>query len=135
MRNLATGLFDRLADASIFFSFDRSGFRRHQRSFRAADLEVDLAGKRCLVTGANSGLGYQLALGLAERGAGDEKDETLGWSQQKLFTEATSEMRGGNYAKAIEYYEILESRFPFGKYAHQAQINVAYAYYRYAEPE
>lgn len=65
----------------------------------------------------------------------DEKDETAGWSQQKLFTEATDEMRAGNYEKAIKYYEILESRYPYGKYTHQAQLNIAYAYYRFAEPE
>ena len=56
----------------------------------------------------------------------EEKDETRGWSQQKLFTEATAEMNAGNYEKAIKYYEILESRYPFGKYAHQAQINVVF---------
>lgn len=67
--------------------------------------------------------------------AGDEKDETLGWSQQKLYTEATDEMQAGSYERAIKYYEILESRYPFGKYAHQAQLNVAYCYYRFAEPE
>ena len=64
-----------------------------------------------------------------------EKDETLGWSQQKLFSEATDEMYNGNYEKAIKYYEILESRYPFGKYAHQAQLNVAYAYYKDSQPE
>jgi outer membrane protein assembly factor BamD len=68
-------------------------------------------------------------------GAFKDKDETLGWSQQKLYTEATDEMNAGNYERAIKYYEILESRYPFGKYAHQAQLNVAYAYYRFAEPE
>jgi outer membrane protein assembly factor BamD len=64
-----------------------------------------------------------------------EKDETLGWSQQKLFTEATDEMRAGNYERAIRYYETLESRYPFGKFAHQSRLNVAYAYYRHQEPE
>ena len=65
----------------------------------------------------------------------EEKDETVDWSQQKLFTEATDEMHAGNYERAIKYYETLESRYPFGKYAHQAQINLAYAYYRFSEPE
>lgn len=65
----------------------------------------------------------------------EEKDETLGWSQQKLFAEATDELYSGSYERAIKYYEILESRYPFGKYAHQAQLNLAYAYYRFAEPE
>lgn len=58
-----------LLDASIYFSFDGSGFRRHQRSFDPSDLEVDLSGRRCLVTGANSGIGYATAAALAERGA------------------------------------------------------------------
>jgi len=64
-----------------------------------------------------------------------EKDETEGWSQQKLFNEATGDMKAGNYERAIKYYEILESRYPFGKYAHQAQLNIAYSYFRFYEPE
>lgn len=76
-----------------------------------------------------------LVLTLTACSAFQDKDETLGWSQQKLFTEASDEMRGGNYELAIKYYEILESRYPFGKYAHQSQLNVAYAYYRFGEPE
>jgi outer membrane protein assembly factor BamD len=65
----------------------------------------------------------------------DEKDETRGWSQQKLYSEATAELDAGAYERAIKYYELLESRYPFGKYAHQSQINLAYAYYRFSEPE
>ena len=50
-------------------SFDRIGYRRHARSFRAADLDVRLDGRRCLVTGGNAGLGRCTAQMLAERGA------------------------------------------------------------------
>jgi NAD(P)-dependent dehydrogenase (short-subunit alcohol dehydrogenase family) len=60
---------DRLLDASVFYSFDRSGFHRHEAAFVAADLDVDLTGRVCLVTGANSGIGLQTTLALAERGA------------------------------------------------------------------
>ena len=76
-----------------------------------------------------------LAMTLSACSALQDKDETLGWSQQKLFTEANDEMRAGNYDVAIKYFEILESRYPFGKYAHQSQLNVAYAYYRFSEHE
>ena len=58
-----------LLDASILFSFDRSGYRRHARSFAPDDLDVDLAGRVCLVTGANSGIGFETSRALAERGA------------------------------------------------------------------
>lgn len=65
----------------------------------------------------------------------DEEDETKTWNQQKLFNEANDELRSGNYDRAIRYYEILESRYPYGKHIQQTQINVAYAYYRFNEPE
>jgi NAD(P)-dependent dehydrogenase (short-subunit alcohol dehydrogenase family) len=63
------GLIHRILDRSVLFSFDRSGFKRHQRGFDRSDLEVSLRGRVCLVTGANSGLGLAAAEGLAERGA------------------------------------------------------------------
>ncbi|MGZ3252977.1 MAG: outer membrane protein assembly factor BamD [Burkholderiaceae bacterium] len=60
----------------------------------------------------------------------DLEDETKTWSASKLYSEATDEMAGGAYDKAIQYYEKLESRYPFGTYAQQAQMQIAYAYYR-----
>ncbi|MCB9604681.1 MAG: SDR family NAD(P)-dependent oxidoreductase [Sandaracinus sp.] len=60
---------DRLLDASIVFSFDRTGYRRHAKAFEPEDLEVDLRGRTCLVTGASSGLGVEVARELAARGA------------------------------------------------------------------
>jgi dehydrogenase/reductase SDR family member 12 len=50
-------------------SFDRFGFLRHQRNFKPNDIPETLAGKTYLITGANSGLGFETALDLATRGA------------------------------------------------------------------
>jgi len=66
---------------------------------------------------------------------GKEYDQTEGWSASKLYAEAASEMDSGNYKQAIELYEKLESRYPFGRYAMQAQLDVAYANYRAEEPD
>lgn len=64
-----------------------------------------------------------------------EEDETRDWSAQKLFTEANYSLDQGDYEQAIKYYEALEARYPFGVQATQAQLNVAYAYYKYDEPD
>jgi outer membrane protein assembly factor BamD len=77
-----------------------------------------------------------IALGLAACGpASEDIDLTADWSVEKFYLEARAELENKNYLTAIEYYETLESRYPFGKYATQAQIDVAYAYYKYNEPE
>jgi outer membrane protein assembly factor BamD len=62
-------------------------------------------------------------------------DPTADWTVDIFYNEARKEMNAGNYLTAIEYYETLESRFPFGKYATQAQIDVAYAYFKFNEPD
>jgi outer membrane protein assembly factor BamD len=67
--------------------------------------------------------------------AKEEVDPTADWSVEQFYAEARKELARENYLTAIEYYETLESRFPFGKYATQAQIDVAYAYFKFDEPD
>ena len=79
-----------------------------------------------------------IAMALVIAGCGPAKediDPTADWSVEKFYLSARSEMLKENYLTAIEYYETLESRFPFGRYATQAQIDVAYAYYKFDEPD
>lgn len=64
----------------------------------------------------------------------EEKDETAGWNAQKIYTEAKSSMSEGGYDRAIKLFEKLEARYPYGRYAQQAQLDVAYAYYKTQEP-
>jgi outer membrane protein assembly factor BamD len=60
----------------------------------------------------------------------EKSDPTKAWSASKLYAEAKDELNTGNYDKAIKYFEKLESRYPFGAFAQQAQMEIAYAYYR-----
>ena len=78
-----------------------------------------------------------LFLALLVTGCGllpDSKDETVGWSANKLYAEAKDALNDGSYTTAIKYFEKLESRYPYGRYAQQAQIEIAYAYWKDLEP-
>ncbi len=63
----------------------------------------------------------------------DQIDETAKWSAEKLYTSAKESISAGGYDLGIKYFEKLESRFPYGRYAQQAQLEVAYAYYKKEE--
>lgn len=67
--------------------------------------------------------------------SGEKVDPTLGMSAAELYAKAKDRMDAENYSRAIELYETLESRHPFGIYATQSQLDVTYAYYLYDEPE
>jgi outer membrane protein assembly factor BamD len=57
-------------------------------------------------------------------------DDTKNWSAEKLYAEARDEMNSGSYEAAIKLFERLESNYPFGTYAAQAQMEIAYAHYK-----
>lgn len=52
-----------------------------------------------------------------------------------IYSEAKSALDRGDYETSIQKLESLEARFPFGIYAQQAQLDMAYAYYKFDEPE
>lgn len=64
----------------------------------------------------------------------EQIDETKGWSAAKLYATAKENLNEGDYTQAIQFFEKLEARFPYGPYAQQAQLEVAYAYYKDNEP-
>ena len=58
----------------------------------------------------------------------DEEDFDIPESQ--LYEEAIAGLKESEYQVAIEKLEQLESRYPFGRYSEQAQLELIYAYYR-----
>ncbi len=55
--------------------------------------------------------------------------------EQQIYDEAERYLRGDNYDLAVKSLELLESRYPFGKYAEQAQLELIYAHYNAYEHE
>jgi outer membrane protein assembly factor BamD len=77
-----------------------------------------------------------LALMLALPGCSwlpEVRDETSGWSAERLYRTAHDAMVEGNYTRAVKLFETLESRFPYGRYAQQAILESAYSSYRAGE--
>jgi len=63
----------------------------------------------------------------------DKDDETKTWTAEQFYNAAKEELDNGAWDAAIKNYEKLEAKFPFGRYAQQAQLEVAYAYYKQGE--
>lgn len=63
----------------------------------------------------------------------NEIDENL--SESELYQQAMDELANDGYTMAITRLKALESRYPFGQYAAQAQLELIYAYYKNSEPE
>ncbi len=53
-------------------------------------------------------------------------DKTAGWSADRLYKDARSEMSDSNWKDARTRLEAVESRYPFGIYAQQALVDLAY---------
>ena len=75
--------------------------------------------------------GLILTLSLAGCGIfGDKIEESKNWTAEKLYAEAKDELASGSFERAVQLFEKLESRFPFGAYAQQSQLEIAYAHYK-----
>ena len=64
----------------------------------------------------------------------EKPDDSLGWSAEKLFSEAKAEQGSRNYETSNKLLEKLEARYPYGRFASQAQLEMAYNYYKDQEP-
>ena len=95
---------------------DAPALARHGRSMR----RIAVAGALALAT----------LLGGCGLFSGSNADKTAGWTAQKLYSEAEDELSAGGYGNAIKLFETLQSRYPFGRYAQQAQMEIAYAHYK-----
>lgn len=63
-----------------------------------------------------------------------QEDPLEGMSAHEIYLEAKDALDSGDYEKAIDYYSKLEARYPYGRYAQQAQLETIYAHYKAEEP-
>ena len=68
--------------------------------------------------------------------AGCKSDgEEIEQPEKIYYDQAQSRMSAGNYFGAIEALEAIDTRYPFGVYAEQAQVELIYAHFMNSETE
>jgi outer membrane protein assembly factor BamD len=75
-----------------------------------------------------------ITLALLSACASDTVDD-LDSTELQFYQLAQSSLRGSNYEEAVRRLQLLEARFPFGRYAEQAQLEIIYAYYKSNQAE
>jgi outer membrane protein assembly factor BamD len=56
-------------------------------------------------------------------------------SAEVMYKDAKKSLDENNLEEAIKQFESLQSHYPYGIYAQQSQLEIAYAYYKQNEPE
>jgi outer membrane protein assembly factor BamD len=79
-----------------------------------------------------------LISGCSWLGSSDEEpteEVTEDFTERDFYEKIQTSLNSGNWTLAISNLQLLESQFPFGKYAEQAQLELIYAHYRSADYE
>ena len=61
--------------------------------------------------------------------------EEIEQPEKIYYDQAQARMASGNYFGAIEVLEAIDNKYPFGKYAEQAQVELIYAHFMNSETE
>ena len=64
-----------------------------------------------------------------------DKDVDTGMAASEMYEEAKRYLNSSNWNRAIHNYQRLTTRYPFGNYTEQAQLELAYAYHKSGNPE
>ena len=83
-------------------------------------------------------LSLSLTSGCSWLGWGDDEqpeDETADFTERDFYNKIQSSLNAKNWSIAIRNLQLLESQFPFGKYAEQGQLELIYAQYKSADYE
>lgn len=64
-----------------------------------------------------------------------DKKEAPDVPEQELYEKALGFLESSNFPLAIENLQLLEARYPFGRFSDQAQLELIFAYHKNNEPE
>ena len=79
---------------------------------------------------------FLLSLAIIGCAGNDETPEIAAdTGEQQIYEQAQRYLRSSNWDLAVRSLQTLESRYPFGKYAEQAQLEIIYAHYNGYEQE
>lgn len=90
---------------------------------------------KIIYRGLRCGIFVALVLVLLSACGNKEIGDEIGQPAGELYREAKIALDGGNYTKSIALYKQLQIRYPFGRYTEQAQLELAYSYYKSKHPE
>lgn len=80
-------------------------------------------------------LGALIALTACSSSGNYNKDEVPNISPDAMYSVAQNAMASGDFQRARQYLEAIDSRFPFGELADQVQLDLIYVYYKMRESE
>lgn len=67
--------------------------------------------------------------------ASTEEDPVADHSEKRLYDDAQRYLDNKNFDQAVRRLQLLETRYPFGRYAEQAQLEIIYAHFKNYEYE
>ena len=68
-------------------------------------------------------------------GCRKDKEAEIDQPAAEMYEDAKRYLNGKNWSRAISEYRRLSTRYPFGRYTEQAQLELAYAYHKGGRPE
>ncbi|MFT5579091.1 MAG: outer membrane protein assembly factor BamD [Paraglaciecola psychrophila] len=68
-------------------------------------------------------------------GCSSEEEIPQETTEQLLYESIQGNLLSENFSMAVRNLQLLESRYPFGPYAEQSQLEIIYAHYRNYEPD
>ena len=80
-------------------------------------------------------IAFAAAVGLAGCSSNETEDPAADLGERKLYERSVSKLKASQYDAAIQLLQAIESNYPFGRYAEQAQLELIYAYYQNFEPD